>query len=109
MISADGWAKICNDITIKTVGTTKLAEIPVVHNEVFGTGENKKEHASFFTLEVWDSAAEYVEKYGKKGQWISFRGLLRQERWQDKEENNRSKVIIRVQNFKLTESPVKVE
>lgn len=109
MIKADGWAKVCNDIVIKQVGTTKLAEIPVVHNEVFGSGENKKEHGSFFTLEVWDTAADYVEKYGKKGQWITFNGILRQERWQDKEGNNRSKVVIRVQNFKLLESPAKAE
>lgn len=110
MLRFHGWVRISNDVVVKPVGQTKMAEIPVVQNEVFGTGDNKKEHASFFTVEVWDTAADYVEKYAKKGDTLIIEsGRLRQDRW-EKDGVQKSKTVLRVENFKLvSQNPQKVE
>lgn len=100
MIEVNGWARVSQDVVVKNVGNTKVAEISVATNEIVGKEPNKKEITSFFDLEVWDTAADYAEKNVRKGDMISFRGIPRQEKWTDKETGKtRSKVIFRVTKF----------
>lgn len=96
-----GEFRVVQDIVVKEVGTTKVATIAGMVVENIGSGDTKKEIVSYFDLEVWDRAAEYVEKNLRKGDsLIVLRATPRQNRW-EKEGVKHSKVIFRVNSFRI--------
>jgi single-stranded DNA-binding protein len=63
--------------------------------------ESKKDIFSYFDLEVWDKAADYVERNLRKGDtFIVNSGTPRQNRW-EKDGVKHSKIIIRVKSFRV--------
>lgn len=101
-LEVNGWARITKKPVVKSVGNTKVAEFSVVTNEYIGKNADgeKNEITSFFDMQVWDSAADYLEANADKGDTIAFRGTPRQDRW-EKDGQPRSKVYIRVNKFSL--------
>lgn len=70
----------------------------------FGIGVNerrtnregeKQERADFFEIECWRQTAENVSKYMSKGSPVLLQGKLVQDRWQNKEGQNRSRIKVR--------------
>lgn len=55
-------------------------------------GMNDK--TDFFDVTAWDKTAEIMEKYTAKGSKVLVQGRLRQDNWEDKDGNKRSKVAI---------------
>lgn len=93
---------VAQDPTIKDVGTTKVANIPGMVVEVIGQGDTKKEIFSYFDLEVWDKAADYISNNCKKGDTlIVLAATPRQNRWENPEGKMQSKVIFRVKSFRV--------
>jgi len=53
-----------------------------------------KDQTSFFEVEVIGKLAESLKQYLLKGKQVAVNGELIQDRWTDKEGNNRSKIYI---------------
>ena len=62
---------------------------------------NSDEETTFVNCEAWDSGAETIAKWFDKGDNIIIHGSLKNERWEDKEGNKRSRENVRVSNFEL--------
>lgn len=53
------------------------------------------EHAEFFNVECWGPQAENLSKSAGKGTRVTVTGILRQDRWEDKDGGgNRQKVYV---------------
>lgn len=61
----------------------------------------KKDDVSFFDVTAWSRVAENCGKYLKKGSQVGINGSLRQNRFQTKEGQNRSKVEINANNVQF--------
>jgi len=55
----------------------------------------------FFDVEAWDKAAELISEYFSKGSPIHLVGRLKQDRWQDDNGNQRSRVKVVVQSIQF--------
>jgi single-strand DNA-binding protein len=53
-----------------------------------------EKETSFFDIETWGRLAESVNKNGRKGRNVRVVGRLKQERWQNAEGRQMSKVVI---------------
>jgi single-strand DNA-binding protein len=61
-----------------------------------------KEEADFFQCEAWEKTAEIVAQYCRKGSQIGISGRLKQERWDDREtQQKRSRVVISAMQIEL--------
>ncbi len=92
--------RITNDLELKNVGQDSiLLNFSIAYNERWGS----REETYFFDVVSWGKQAEIVANYFKKGQRIGVSGRLKQERFQDKEGNNRSRVTILLRDFTFIE------
>lgn len=60
-----------------------------------------KEPVDFFDVTSWGKMAEGLSQYLVKGKQVAIEGGLRQDRWQDQQGANRSKVYINAFNIQL--------
>lgn len=67
----------------------------------------KKDEADFFECTAFGKAAEFVEKYLKKGSEILISGRLQQDTWTDKNGQKRSSVGIAVDQHEFCGSKEK--
>jgi single-strand DNA-binding protein len=56
---------------------------------------------SYFDVQLWGKVAESLKPYLTKGKRIGVAGSLKQDRWQDKDGKNCSKVVINADNVEL--------
>lgn len=63
-------------------------------------GEWMKE-ANFFDFAIFGKQAENLKQYLTKGKQIGIDGFLKQDRWQDQEGQNRSKISIVANDVQL--------
>lgn len=61
-------------------------------------GEEFKE-TSFLDCEAFSKVAEKIHKHFRKGMPILVEGRLRQNSWEDKEGNKKSKIVVSVEYF----------
>lgn len=80
-----------------TAGADPVADISVAVNErKKGTdGSTRDTDASFFDCVVWGAIAEACAKHLDKGDLVGVQGRLQQQRWESKDGQKRSKVVIR--------------
>ena len=64
-----------------------------------GYGDNRK--TFFFDYTAWSHTAEYMAKYAGKGTPVTLQGRLTQDTWQTQTGENRSRVVIVVQEVVL--------
>ncbi len=60
-----------------------------------------KETTEWHTVEAWAGTADILEKYAKKGARIGVTGILRSERWKDKEEKNHYRTYVSADRIQL--------
>lgn len=77
-----------------TSGGTSVANLRLAVNSSERSGGEWTERPSYFDVTVWGNQAQSCEKYLSKGSPVAVHGRLRQERWQGKEGNERSRVVI---------------
>ena len=56
---------------------------------------------SYFDVQLWGKSAEGLKPYLLKGKKIGVAGKLKQDRWQDKDGKNCSRVVINADNVEL--------
>jgi single-strand DNA-binding protein len=84
---------ITNDPEIKSSASGLLvAKITIAWNEVY-KGEKK---AHFFDAVAFGKTAELLRDYFKKGSALTVEGVLKQDRWETKEGDKRSKLTVSV-------------
>ena len=59
---------------------------------------------SFLDCKAWGKTGEVLAQYVGKGRKLAVTGRLDQERWQDDAGNNRSKVVVVVEDFDFADS-----
>ena len=69
-------------------------------------GEDQSE-VTFHNLVIWGKRGGVVEKWMKKGDHAYFEGYLKNNDWEDKEGNKRSKVEVVVDVFEFGVNPKK--
>ncbi len=90
--------RISQEIQTKTTaGGTIAGDFGLAVDEYY-KGENR---ASFFNVKCFGKTAETIQSYAGKGHQIGLEGVLKQERWQDQNGNNRSKVVVIAQRIEL--------
>ena len=83
--------RLTADIDIKSTPSGVLVgNFSLAVNEFF----NQKEYTSFVNCTVFGKTAERLQKYTNKGSLIAIEGVLRQERWESKEGEKKSKISV---------------
>ncbi len=93
---------IVHDVEVKEVGTgkTHICNVTIANNQHYKDKEgNWQENSFFFSIEAWASLAERLGEHGKKGDPILVEGLLKEEKWKDKDDNNHSRIKIRAEKI----------
>ena len=77
---------------------TSVANVGIATNTYkrSADGGESEQEAHFFDGEAFGKTADLLGEYYKKGDPILVEGMLRQERWQDDNGNNRSRVKLRI-------------
>ena len=70
-------------------------------------GETREE-ACFIPVKVFGKKANVINEYFHKGSQILVEGHLRQETWETKEGDKRSRHVIMLDNFSFVDAPKKV-
>jgi len=87
-----------------TSGNTPVCNIGLAINRRYRNGDGDlQEDVSFIDCEAWGSTGEKIAKYLTKGRPIHIEGRLKQDRWEDKEGNNRSKLKVVVERFQFVD------
>ncbi|MDU0465699.1 single-stranded DNA-binding protein [Staphylococcus chromogenes] len=81
--------RITKDLELKPAGQTQVTNFSMAVDNPF-----KKDDASFFDIVAFGKTAELLNNYCGKGSKILIEGNLKQDRFQDKQGNNRS--VVRV-------------
>lgn len=71
--------------------------------------DRSKDHTDFFRIQCWDKTANVATSYIQKGRMIGVTGSLAQNRWQDKDGNNRSTVEVNAFRLYLLGAPTQPE
>ena len=84
--------------------TVSVVNFRVAVNEYRRFGDEKRKTVHYFDLQAWDSAAHTIVGRCKQGDAIFFEATPRQKRWYvevDGQEKLRSRVIFRLETFKI--------
>ena len=81
--------RITKDLELKQAGQTTVTNFSLAVDNPF-----KKDDVSFFDVAAFGKTAELLNNYCNKGSKILIEGNLKQDRFTDKEGNNRS--VVRV-------------
>lgn len=94
-------ATICSDIEVRsTQKGTAIATFRVAVNRKW----NNRDEAHFFDVKMWGDRATTFAQYHGKGSPVFLAGELVQERWKNKEGENRQKVVINAWHFSFLPS-----
>jgi single-strand DNA-binding protein len=63
-----------------------------------------KDMTDFIPCQVWRQGAEYLTKYGSKGNMVAVTGALTTRKWQDQNGNNRINYEVTCDTVELLES-----
>lgn len=86
---------LTRDPELKTFDSgAELAEFSIAVNERVKRGDEWEDDPSYFDVKFWKGTGKWITENLSKGDGLAVAGRLKQERWQDKDGNNRSKVVI---------------
>jgi single-strand DNA-binding protein len=75
----------------------------------FGLAVNSRrggnDRVDFFDIEAWRGLGVAAAKHIGKGRRVNVVGELRQQRWTDKDDNRRSKVVVVARNIEYLDRP----
>lgn len=81
---------------------TAVAHVSIANNQPKKKADESWEDVtSYFDVTLFGKTAENLKPYLLKGQKIAVEGSLKQERWQDQQGNNNSRVVVIANNIQL--------
>jgi len=94
--------RITRDSELKyTPSGTAVTKFSLAVNRKRKQGDEYVEEVSFFDITAWAKLAENLSQYLTKGKQVGVCGELRQDRWEDKDGNKRSKVGLTANAIQL--------
>ena len=91
--------RITKDLELKQAGQTQVTNFSLAVDNPF-----KKDDTSFFDIAAFGRTAQLLTDYCGKGSKILIEGNLKQDRFQDKEGQNREKVYVNLDKFEFLDS-----
>ena len=73
---------------------TSVCNFSVASNRFYKQDDELQKEVSFFDVESWAKVADSCSEHLHKGRGVRVVGRLKQDRWQDKEGNPRSRIKI---------------
>lgn len=100
---------LCKDIKLEYTknGKAYLENIIAVPRD--RKTEDGIRESDFINFIAFESRAEYLGKYAKKGDKIEIEGRIRKDTWQDKDENYKEKTRVIVDKTQILTSRIKQE
>lgn len=92
------------DPEIRYIETRSIATFPLATNERARTtpdGSKVPERTEWHSIIMWDGAAEFAEKYIRKGARLYIEGKIRYRVWEDRNAIKRNVTEIYVDTFEL--------
>jgi len=89
---------IVADPEIRKIGDKKtpVTTVTIANNRRYQDKDGEwQEVTAFVDVELWSSLAEKIGQQAKKGTPVIIEGTLKQDRWEDKNGNKQSKLLIR--------------
>lgn len=99
--------RLVRDVELKTLGQSGTA---VVNNAIavsrFKQAQNGEriEETLFLDVAFFNRYAEVVNQYLKKGSKLAVEGFLKQENWVDNNGQNRSRIVLIVENMEMLDN-----
>lgn len=94
--------RLTKDATLKyTQSGTPVADFSIAVNKSVKQGDEYTDDVSFFDVHLWNKQAETLQQYLTKGKQVAISGSLKQDRWQDNDGQNRSRIVINAQSVQL--------
>jgi single-strand DNA-binding protein len=94
--------RLTRDAELKiTAGGQAVCKFSIAVNRRRKNGDQWEDEANFFDIVLWGRQGESLNQYLKKGKMVGVDGELRQDRWQQQDGQNRSKVEIVANNLQL--------
>ncbi len=78
-----------------------VAKFTIANNDVYGSGENKREEVSFLDCVAWKKLGELIAEICKKGHKVYVETRAKQQRWEDTEGKKHSKVEFTVEQIQF--------
>ncbi len=97
---------LTRDIELRhTPANTAVANFGLAVNRRFkGQDGQQREETTFVDCEAWGRTAETMSRYLTKGRPVFVEGRLKFDQWQDQQGNNRSRLMVVVENFQFIDS-----
>lgn len=95
--------RIGTDITVRTVGNTKVAKFRVVTNDrrKNESGVWEDVNTSGWSVAAWDKLADKVETHLEKGDPVMIYGRIFDDSWTDSDGNRRNSTEVRAEDIGL--------
>jgi single-strand DNA-binding protein len=98
--------RLTRDAELKyTAGGQAVCKFSLAINRRRKNGDQWENEANYFDVVLWGKTGEAVINYLTKGKTVGVDGELRQDRWQQQDGQNRSKVEIVANNVQLLSGP----
>ena len=87
-----------------TNGGTPVVNLSVANNRSIKEGDERKFVADWYKVTLFGREAEVVAEYARKGSALAFNGRLQTERYDDRDGNARSTVVLVANSFEFMPS-----
>ena len=96
------------DIFVTTNGNS-LCKFPIASNRMYKNKEQELvEETSFITIETWNTLAEHCGTYLLKGKKVRVVGRLKQDRWQNEENQMKERFVIVAEHVEFQSDHIEV-
>lgn len=83
---------------------TPVINLSVANNRTVKTGEQKESIADWFKITVFGRDAETISQYAKKGSALAFNGRLQNEKYVDRDGQERTATVLIASSFEFMPS-----
>jgi len=73
---------------------TAVCKFSIANNRFYRQDGNLEKEVGYYDVEAWGKIGESVINLGRKGRGVRVVGRLKQERWQSKDGNTMTKIVI---------------
>lgn len=85
-----------------TEGGTAVTDVTIASNRVWSKQAERQEETTFMDVTIWGKQAETLCNYLQKGSHIIVTGRIKQEKWEDKDGNKRSRHTVVAEQVSLS-------
>lgn len=93
----------------QTNGGTPVVNLSVANNRSVKNGEEREFVADWYKVTLFGRDAEVIAEHARKGSALAFNGRLQMERYDDREGNPRSTMVLVANSFEFMPSAKRAE